>query len=316
MLNVTLRQLKVFESVARNLSYTRAAEELHLSQPAVSMQIKQMEDHIGVPLLEQFGKQNFLTEAGREMLHYSQNILRMLDEAEEVLRDMQGLRYGSLDIAVATTANDFAARLLAAFSQEFEQLNYRLDVTNRRSLLEHLENNTKELVIMGSPPRGMGLEAVPFMVNPLVVIAAPEHPLAKEKNIPLERLTKETFVVREKESGTRIAMTRFFAEHDIEVLTSMEMTTNEAIKQAVQAGLGLGLVSLHTLRLELETKRLVILDAEDFPILRHWYLVHKKDKRLSAVAQAFKDFVLSRADEFASVPDSLRSVMVLPNHRI
>ncbi len=298
MLNITIRQLKVFESVARHLSYTRAAEELHLSQPAVSMQIKQLESVIGHPVMEQFGKKNYLTAAGIEMQHYGKQILQLLDETEEVLEDLKGLRKGTLDIAVATTANDFATRLLAEFSQQHDELSFKLDVTNRKTLLSQLENNEKDLVIMGRPPEDLDVEMEPIMENPLVVVAAPNHPLASKTAISLEELVEYTFVVREKASGTRIAMERFFDEHGIEMTHSMEMTSNEAIKQSVQAGLGLGIVSVHTVGLELEAKRLVVLDVIDFPILRHWYVVYKKGKRLSVVAQTFKQFVLFEGKKF------------------
>jgi len=299
MLNVTIRQLKVFESVARHLSYTRAAEELHLSQPAVSMQIKQLESVIGHPVMEQFGKKNYLTSAGLEMQHYGREILQLLDETENVLADLKGLRKGTLDISVATTANDFGTRVLAEFSHQHDELKFRLDVTNRKTLIAQLESNAKDLVIMGRPPEGLDVEIEPIMENPLVVIAAPSHPLSHQKQISLEELIDFTFVLREKTSGTRIAMERFFDEHSIEITHSMEMTSNEAIKHAVQAGLGLGVVSIHTVGLELEANRLVVLDVVDFPILRHWYVVYKRGKRLSVLAQAFKQFVLLEGEKFA-----------------
>lgn len=298
MLNITLRQMMVFSSVAKHLSFTRAAEELHLTQPAVSMQIKQLEDVIGHKVLEQFGKKNYLTEAGREMQYYVKQILDLLDETEEVMEDLKGLRKGTLDISVATTANEFATRILAAFSKEHEELNYRLDVTNRKTLLSQLTNNEKDLVIMGRPPNSMELEMEPIMENPLVVIAAADHPLSKMRNIPLSELVKHTFVVREKDSGTRIAIERFFEKHNVTMSSSMEMTSNEAIKQAVQAGLGLGIVSIHTLELELETKRIAILDVAHFPIIRHWYVVYKHGKRLSGIAEAFKQYILENAKSF------------------
>ncbi len=306
-MHVTLRQLKVFESVGRHLSFTRAAEELHLSQPAVSMQIKQMEEHLNVVLLEQFGKKNFLTEAGRELLHYSREILRLLDEAETVLDDLRGVRTGTLQISVATTANDFATQLLAAFSKEFEGIKYKLDITNRQTLLDQLETNQTDLVIMGRPPANLPLTAEAFMDNPLVIVAPADHPLVNEKNIPLKKLSKETFVVREKESGTRIATERFFQQHGISMASSIEMTSNEAIKNAVQAGLGLGIVSVHTVRLELETGKLRILDVQSFPILRHWYIVHRKGKRLSAVAEEFKNYVSTYAEKYAALPKILKN---------
>ncbi|MDX1812067.1 MAG: LysR family transcriptional regulator, partial [Gammaproteobacteria bacterium] len=268
MLNITVRQLMVFNSVAKHLSFTRAAEELHLTQPAVSMQIKQLEEVIGHKVLEQFGKKNYLTAAGKEMQYYARQILGLIEETEEVMEDLRGLRRGTLDISVATTGNEFATRILAAFSQENEDLNYRLDVTNRETLIAQLNNNEKDLVIMGRPPEGIDVEMEPFLENPLVVIAAADHPLTKRENISLKELVKYTFVVREKASGTRKAIERFFENHGVTMSSSMEMTSNEAIKHAVQAGLGLGIVSIHTIVLEMETRRLAILNVKDFPILR------------------------------------------------
>jgi LysR family transcriptional regulator, low CO2-responsive transcriptional regulator len=293
--HVTLRQLKVFEAVARHLNFTRAAEELHLTQPAVSMQIKQLEEGVGLPLFEQLGKKTFLTEAGQEMFNYSRSIGQLLDDAGEVMESLKGVQRGHLDVAVASTANYFATRLLAAFVQRFPDITFSLDVTNRETLLRQLEGNERDLVVMGRPPAGLDLDASAFMDNPLVVIAPPGHELAAAGAVPLHRLEAETFVVREQGSGTRIAMERFFNERGVHLRTGMEMSSNEAIKQAVEAGLGLGIVSIHTLALELETGRLQVLEVEDFPILRHWYVVHRQGKRLSPVAQAFKSFILEEA---------------------
>jgi DNA-binding transcriptional LysR family regulator len=296
-MHVTLRQMQVFESVARHGSYTRAAEELFLSQPAVSMQIKQLEDNLGIALFEKLGKKTYLTEAGREFFAYSKRVSQQLNEAEEVLEHLKGVTRGRLSVSVASTANYFATRLLADFSKAHKGITVHLDVTNRKSLLSQLDTNETDLVIMGRPPDDMDLETASFADNPLVIIAPPDHALAHESRIQLEQLQQETFVVREIGSGTRIAMERFFTEKGIRLTTGMEMTSNEAIKQAVSAGLGLGIVSIHTLSLELETKRLVVLNAEAFPILRHWYIVHRKGKRLSPVASAFKRFVLKNAKD-------------------
>lgn len=292
MLHITLRQLKVFEAVATLTSYSRAAEQLHLSQPAVSMQIKQLEETIGLPLFDQIGKKIYLTEAGQELQRYSNHILQQLNEAESVFAEMKGLRQGKLLITVATTASYFMPQLLGEFNRRFPGITISLDVANRETLLQRLARNETDVAIMGRPPVDLGLEAVSFMENPLVVIAPPHHPLAQSHAIPLARLQQETFLVREQGSGTRIAMERFFSEKGIRLSKGSEMSTNEAIKQAVQAGMGLGILSLNTVTLELETNRLVVLDAEAFPILRHWYVVHREGKRLSTVAQAFKSFLL------------------------
>lgn len=301
-MNVTFRQLALFESVARNLSYTRAAEELHLSQPAVSMQIRQLEDVVGADLFEKTGKQIFLTEAGREVFHYSQSINNQLQEMEEVLQSLKGLNRGRLHIAVASTINYFAPRLMAAFHKRYPAINLELDVTNRERLIQLLNANTVDMVLMGQPPDDVEVKSEAFMENPLVVVAPPEHPLVGEKAIPVERLAREVFLMREAGSGTRQAMERFFAEHDLTIREGMQMTRNEAIKQGVRAGLGLGIVSIHTAELELETRRLVQLDVQEFPILRHWYMVYRRGKRLSPAALAFHDFVLDSSQRVSNTP--------------
>ncbi len=295
MLHWTFRQLSVFEAVARHLSFSRAALELHLTQPAVSMQIKQLEENVGTALFEQLGKKIYLTDAGHELSHYSRVIAQQLTEAEAVLDELKGLRRGKLKISVASTANYLAPRLLATFSQRFPAATVKLNVTNRQALLRQLENNELDMAVMGRPPEGLDLVAESFMENPLVVIAPVNHPLAGCRAIPLARLGDETFLIREEGSGTRIAMMRFFEANQIKLQAGMEMSSAEAIKQAVQAGLGLGVVSLYTVELELETNRLKVLDVLGFPIHRHWYIVHRKDKRLSAMAQAFKNFLQQEA---------------------
>jgi len=301
-MHITFRQLTVLEAVARNLSFTKAADELHLTQPAVSMQIKQIEESIGLPLFEQIGKKVFLTEAGHEMYSYCRSIQQQLEEAESVIENLKGVRHGKLTIAVASTANYFAPRILAAFNKEHESVKINLDVTNREGLLQHLENNDTDVVIMGRPPVELELEAESFMENPLVLIAAPNHHLANQNKVSIHELQKETFILREEGSGTRTAIERFFLEQGAELATTINMNSNEAIKQAVQAGLGLGIVSMHTLELELELNRLAIIKAEGFPILRHWYIIYRKGKRLSPIATAFKNFVVQHAQELWKLP--------------
>ena len=294
-MHLTLRQLKVFESVARHLNYTRAAEELFLTQPAVSMQVKQLEESLGVALFEQLGKRIHLTEAGQEVVVYARGVTQQLDELEAVLNRIKGLSGGKLRISVATTANYFIPTLLGTFARRYPDVTVSLDVTNREALLQQLSENTVDLVIMGQPPGEADVEAEAFMENPLVIVAPPEHSLAKQKKIPLKRLQEEVFLVREPGSGTRIAMERFFAERGMRLKTGMEVGSNEAIKQSVQAGLGLGLLSRATIEQELELKRLIVLDVAEFPIMRHWYVVHRRGKRLSAAAEVFKEFLLKEA---------------------
>ncbi len=295
MIRLTLHQLNILEAVSRCGSFSRASTELHLSQPAVSMQIKQLEESLGLPLFEQIGKRIHLTAAGKEVLSYARAITQQLDELEGVLNRLKGLSGGRLRISVATTANYFIPTLLGSFSRRYPDVTVSLDITNRETLLRQLSENTVDLVVMGQPPAEADVEAEAFMDNPLVVVAPPDHPLAGKKKIPLTRLQDEVFLVRESGSGTRIAMERFFAERGMRLKTGMEVGSNEAIKQSVQAGLGLGLLSRATIEQELALKRLAVLDIADFPIMRHWYVVHRRGKRLSAAAEAFKQFMLKEA---------------------
>jgi DNA-binding transcriptional LysR family regulator len=294
-LNVSLRQLRVFEAVARRSSYTRAAEELHLSQPAVSMQVRQLEDQVGLPLFERVGKGICLTEAGREIYHYSRSINRALLEMEDVVESLKGVSRGRLSVAVVSTVNYFAPRLLAEFHRRYPGIHLTLDVTNHDQIVRQLEINQVDMVLMGTPPGDVDVAAEPFMANPLVVIAPPDHPLVGERKIPLERLASEVFVMREPGSGTRQSLERFLAETGTLIRHGLQMTRNEAIKQAVRSGLGISVVSLHSVELELETGRLVILDVQGFPLPMDWYLVYRRGRRLSPAAKAFHEFVLAEA---------------------
>ena len=295
-MNITFRQLQVFEAVARHLSFTHAAAELFLTQPAVSMQVKQLENVVGIPLYEQLGKSIHLTEAGKLMLRYSTEIRNQVNEIERELDDLKGTEGGLLQIAVASTVNNFAARLLSEFCQQYPRIRVSFDVTNRATLLKKLEANESDLALMGSPPDEMELIGEPFMDNPLVIIAPPNHPLVGEKDIPLRKLKDDPLIMREVGSGTRVAMERFFMKKkNFKLISSIEMNSNEAIKRSVEAGLGLGIVSLHTIELEKELDRLKVLDVRSFPIVRQWYIVYRKGKRLSIAAESFKNFVLAKA---------------------
>lgn len=292
MPHFTLRQLQVFEKVATCLNHSQAARELYLSQPAVSMQIKQLEEHVGLPLFEQMGKKIFLTEAGRELYPYSRHIAQQLDEIEAVFNRLKGLEQGKLSLSVVNTANYFTPQLLAEFCQQHPDIQISLHVANRDAVLKQLDENRTDLAIMGQPPEGLDIAAERFMDNLLVVIAAPSHPLAQVEQVKFSQLAQEPFLLREQGSGTRSAMERLFAKHRTQLRIRMEMETNEAIKQAVQAGMGLGFLSLNSIELELETGRLVMLNVEQFPLLRHWFVVHRSQKRLSSAAEAFKEFLL------------------------
>ena len=300
MLPLSLRQLQVFESVARHLNHSRAAAELFLSQPAVSMQIKQAEQTIGLPLFEQAGKKLFLTEAGREMLHYARSILQLMQEMGNVFDAMKGLEHGRLNITVVSTANYFMPHLLAKFIQAHPKIQVGLSVANRDAVIRQVADNVADLAIMGQPPQGADMLAESFLANPLVPIAAPSHPLAHARKIKPQQLAKEVFLLREKGSGTRAVVERFFDSHALPLPNHMEMDTNEAIKQSVQAGMGIAIISRHAIELELETGRLVVLDAVGFPILRDWHIVQRKNKRPSLSAIEFERFLL--AQSHAEIP--------------
>lgn len=293
-MHLTFRQIQVFAAVARHQSFTRAGHELHLSQPAVSMQIKLMEEQVGLPLFEQLGRKIYLTEAGHELARYSTAIAQQLDEAAQVINDLKGLAGGHLHIAVATTGAYIAPYLLAAFARLHPQLKVSMDVTNREALLHQLADNEVDLAVMGRPTEELALDATAFLDNPLVVIAPPGHPLARHPQISLQDLAEYPFIIREAGSGTRSAAERFFSKAGVSLQTSMEMSSHEAIKHAVRAGMGLGIASLHTIREEVTAGHLVILAVQGLPIQRHWYLVHRQGKRLSAAAQAFRDFLLQQ----------------------
>ncbi len=295
MLPITIRQLQVFESVARHLNHSRAAEELYLSQPAVSMQIKQAENAVGLPLFDQVGKKLYLTEAGTELLRCARSMLQQMREVEAVFDEMKGLERGQLNISVVSTANYFMPLLLAKFIQAHPKIQVSLSVANRDTVIKLLVENIADLAIMGQPPEGSDMRAEEFMENPLVVIASPLHPLAHTKKIHPRKLASEVFLLREQGSGTRGVVERFFKSHKLALPKHMEMDTNEAIKQSVQAGIGIGIISRHGIELELETKRLVVLDVEFFPIVRHWYIVHRKDKRPSTATQEFEHFLLEES---------------------
>ena len=298
LMNITLRQLKVFERVAKRLSFTRAAEELFLTQPAVSMQIKQFEEAVGLPLFERLGKKIYLTPAGAELYQLSRSIAQQLDEAEQLIEELKGTETGRLNVSVANTVHYFAIRLLGEFCRRHPKVRVSFKVTNRKGLLQNLEDNEADLLLMGQPPDNQDLEAESFLKNPLVIIAPAGHPLSGKKNIALKELSNETFIMREIGSGTRNSVERFLAERGVHLTVSMEMNTNGAIKQGVEEGLGLGIVSIHTLERELEGRRLAVLDVESFPIMRQWFMVHRAGKRLSAIATQFADFVRQEAHRF------------------
>ena len=297
MRNVTFRQLRVFTEVARQLSFARAAEALHLSPPAVTMQIKELEAQIGLPLFERSGRAVSLSTTGEYYLVYAKRLLATLKDAEDAMARFRRLETGLLTIGLVSTAKYFVPRLLARFRQEHPGVDVRLQVSqNREQLLALLHANECDLAVMGRPPKEMATRAEPFAPHPLVFVAPPDHPLLRLGHPPAEALAPYPFIVREQGSGTRSAMDAFFREHRVEPRLQMELASNETIKQSVMAGMGLSFLSLHTVGLELRTGLLAWVEVEGTPVLRSWNLVHLLSKLLSPAAEAFRYFVLEEGE--------------------
>lgn len=293
MKNATLRQLKIFETVAKHLSYARAAEELHLSQSAVSIQVKTLTEHVGIVLFEQLGKKIYLTPGGMEVLHFSRAIIQLFQEAEEALTQFKGITGGKLNVAVISAGDYFFPRLLVEFARRHSGVILNLTVHNREELLGQLANNLTDLAIMVRPPQEMDTVNESFAPHPYVIVASPDHPLVSQKNIPMSVLKREPFVAREKGSDTWHSMEDGFGSHLADLNLAMEIKSTETIKQAVIAGMGISFLSAHTITLELQAGSLAILDVQGFPVMLNWYVVHRKNKRLPPVALAFKNFLMS-----------------------
>ncbi len=298
-MHISFRQIQIFQTVAQTENFTRAAELLHMTQPAISMQVKQLEDNVGLSLFERQGKRIVMTAAGRAMHSYAGEIMAKYQGLVETLEEHKNVHQGYIKVSAANTSIYFITQMLADFSRQNEGITVSLNITNRKTLVEQLQNYEADLVVMGEPPANLDLHYQRLMCNPLVLIAPAGHPLAGRENIPVADIIGEKFVVREQGSGTRAAIERFFAEHGHAFSSTLEMGSNESIKYSVIAGLGLGVVSLHSIRLELETDSLTLLDVEGFPLQRYWHIVTREGKWLSPAAQAFKEYVIAQAAGYA-----------------
>ena len=294
MRHATLRQLRIFESVARLGSYSRAAVEVHITQPAVSAQMRQLEALVGLPLIEQVGKTLELTAAGREVLQYSRRMLQEQHDAEKAVAAIRGVEAGELSIAVVSTAKYFAPRVLMEFWRAYPGLQLKLNIQNRDLTLRTIAANEVDLAIMGRPPEKTATVAEKFAPHPHVIIAPADHPLAARRQIELEDIANEPFLVREPGSGTRLLTDKLFRRHGLKLEPRMEIASNETIKQAVIAGMGLSLLSAHTLGLEGRIGRLVALNVKGLPLVRSWHVIHRKGKRLTPAAAALREMLLSR----------------------
>jgi len=299
MKGVTLRQLRVFSAVARHLSFGKAAEELHLTPPAISMQIKELEAQVGLPLFDRSGRTVVLTVTGEYLLVYVRKILATLKDAEDAVARLSGLQTGRLTIGMVSTAKYFVPRLMARFRAEHPGIEVRLAIGgNREQLVTLLQANEVDLAIMGRPPRELATRAEPFAVHPHVIVTPPDHPLMKVGHAPAAALADYEFLIREEGSGTRAAMEKFFADHRLAPRVAMEMTSNETIKQAVMAGMGISFLSLHTIGLELKAGLIAVPDIEGLPLAKRWYIVNTLAKTLSPAAEAFRYFMLEEAERF------------------
>ncbi|MBD3892365.1 LysR family transcriptional regulator [Hydrogenophaga sp.] len=296
MKNTTFRQLRVFTEVARHLSFARAAEALHLTPPAVTMQVKELEGHVGLPLFERNGRQVALTTVGEYMLVYARKLLATLKDAEDAAARLQRLEVGTLTIGMVSTAKYFLPRLLAQFQSEHAGIELRLAVGNREQLIQMLQGNEVDIAVMGRPPTELATRAEPFAAHPHMFVASTEHPLLKLGSPRVDDLRPYGFIVRERGSGTRAAMENFLQKSHLEPRVIMEAASNETIKQAVMAGLGISFLSLHTMGLELEHQLIATLDVSGTPIVRAWNVVHTQSKLLSPAAEAFRYFMLERAE--------------------
>ncbi len=302
----TLRQLRIFEAAARNLHFGRAAAELHLSQPAVSIQLRQLEETSGLDLFEQSGRRMHLTPAGGELLAHARALLARFREADEALDALKGARGGELRIATTTTAAHIAPRLLAQFRRDRPAVRLRMTVDNRAAVVTALVENTVDLALMGQPPPGLAVSAEAFARHPLAMIASIEHPLVGRRRLRLSQLDSEPFLIRERGSGTRNAMEKVFAAQRFTPAETIEIGSNETIKQAVMAGLGVSLLSLHTVGLEVASEALARLDVRGLPVIREWFVIHRQEKRLTPVAAAFRAFLLECGEAFVEQATGVR----------
>ena len=294
----SLSQLRVFEAVIYHGSYTRAAEQLNMTQPAVSMQIQQFEEAIGFPLLERKNKRTVPTQVGAEILPYTSQVLRAYNDLLAVIDRQKGNLPKRLTLSVTTSASYLVSQMLQTFSQTQPDIEVNLDVSDHKTLLARFENHEPDFAIMGEPPRSRGLDSESLLENPLVVVAAAQHPFAHQQHLNLETVLAQRFVIREFGSGTRASIEHHLRQCGKSYTQTLEMRSNENVKHAVAAGLGLGIVSLHTVQPEIDSGRLVVLDVEHFPINLHWYIVMRKGKQLSPLANAFKQFVMAEAARF------------------
>jgi DNA-binding transcriptional LysR family regulator len=295
-MNVTFRQLRVFAEVARLSSVQRAAEALHLTPPAVSMQIKELENQVGLQLFDRAGRRLSLSTAGEYFLVYARRLLGTLKEADDAMARFKRVESGLLTIGMVSSAKYFLPRLLAQFHTEHPAVEVRLRLGGREQLVAMMQANEVDLSIMGRPPKESPHRAEPFAMHPHVLVTAPTHPFAAAEHVAAAALAREPFIVREPGSGTRAALEEYLDNFRLKPVFVMEMNSTEAIKQAVMAGLGVSLISLHTIGLEWRNGLIAAPTVEGLPLMRRWHVVNTANKLLSPAAEALRYFVLERGE--------------------
>ncbi|MHA6491861.1 LysR family transcriptional regulator [Pseudomonas borbori] len=291
LLRMTFRQLQVFRSVCDHRSYSRAAEEMSLTQPAVSLQIRQLEELLGQPLFDYVAKKLYLTEAAEALQRASADIFGRLESLDMQLADLQGSLQGQLSLAVESSAKYFVPHLFAAFRRDYPEVNLQLVVTNHAQALKRLSANRDDLLIMSRVPADLNLEFLPFLNNPIIAVAPPEHPLCSQTSLSLQDLTPWPLLTRESGSGTRLACEEYCHQKRAHFAHTLEVGSMEGQCEGVIAGLGLALLPRHAVRRELACGALRELPVAELPLQRSWCLVHPRGKYLSPVAQAFFAFV-------------------------
>jgi LysR family transcriptional regulator, low CO2-responsive transcriptional regulator len=298
MRHVTLRQLRTFTAALRAGSFAAAAEILHITPPAVTVQMRQLEDSAGMPILERNSAGLKSTDAGREIANAALRIEAALAECDDALAALRGLDSGHVAIGVVSTAKYFAPQVLGAFARAHPAVEIRLEVGNRAAILSALEANTLDLALTGWPPSQLAVQKAAIGEHPHIIVARPDHPNVSGRKLTPAVLVEETFLVRERGSGTRLLMERFFADARVAPRIGMEMGSNETIKQAVIAGLGIAFISAHTVAVELADRRLVALDIIGLPVMRTWFIVNLAKKRLLPSAAALRQFMIDEGHAF------------------
>lgn len=298
-MNISFRQLRLFLALAETGSVSAAARLMHVTQPTASMQLREISDSVGIPLYELISRRVHLTEAGRELARTARAVAIEWENFEQKIDGMKGLTRGRLRVAVVSTAKYFVPRLLGSFCAEYPEIDISLEVLNRDGVVQRLRDNLDDLYVMSTPPKDIDLEDQIFMPNPLLLIAPLSHPLARRRQMSLQQLSGQRFILREPGSGTRMAVDAHFRKAKFSPAQKLELGSNEAIKQAVAGGLGVAVLSRYALQERLEEDDVAVLNAEGFPIASQWHVVYPKGKQLSPIAKVFNAHLMQQSERWS-----------------